>query len=95
MDVMVGLLRGLGYSVAPMVVSLAGVCGLRLVWVATVFQMYPEPASLYLSYPITWALTGLVHGLIFLAVRKRAYAVMKETDYKKVHGEHPLPERKE
>jgi len=95
MDVMVGLLRGLGYSVAPMFVSLAGVCGLRLVWVATIFQMYRTPASLYFSYPITWALTGLVHGLIFLIVRKRAYGVVKGTDYKKVHGEHPVPESKE
>lgn len=37
MDVMVGMLRGMGYSVVPMIVSLLGACGLRLVWLATVF----------------------------------------------------------
>lgn len=39
MDVMVGSLRGLGYSIVPMIVSLLGACGLRLVWIATVFQI--------------------------------------------------------
>ena len=89
MDVMVGLLRGLGYSVAPMVVSLAGVCGLRLVWVATVFQMYRTPAALFLSYPITWALTALIHGLLFLFIRKRAYSIVRGSSYEKVQGGHP------
>lgn len=95
MDVMVGLLRGLGYSVAPMFVSLAGVCGLRLVWVATIFQVYRTPASLYLSYPITWAVTGLTHGVIFLLIRKRAYRAVAGNDYRKLHGEHPSPAEKE
>ena len=49
MEVMVGVLRGLGYSVAPMIVSLLGGCGLRLIWVATVFQMFRSPATLFAS----------------------------------------------
>ncbi len=39
MDVMVGGLRGIGYSVMPMLVSLVGACGLRLLWIATIFQL--------------------------------------------------------
>ena len=38
MDTMVGAIRGLGYSVMPMIVSLIGACGLRVLWVMTIFQ---------------------------------------------------------
>ena len=91
MDTMVGVLRGLGYSVIPMVASLVGACGLRLVWVATVFQVYTTPASLYISYPITWGITAMVHIGFFLFVRKRAYARVKSSGaaYLATEGEHP------
>jgi len=73
MDIMVGILRGLGHSVVPMIVSLVGSCALRLVWIATIFQIYTTPACLYISYPISWAITALAHVLFFFAVRKRTY----------------------
>ncbi len=74
MDTMVGVLRGIGYSVIPMAVSMAGACGLRLIWVATVFRAVRTPTVLYISYPVSWGITALTHFLFFLAVRKRAYA---------------------
>ena len=74
MDVMVGALRGLGYSVVPMIVSMVGACGVRLLWVATVFQVYHTPAVLYLSYPVSWTITAAVHIGFFFCIRKRAYA---------------------
>ncbi len=91
MDTMVGVLRGLGYSVVPMVIALMGACGLRLVWVATVFQQYRTPATLYISYPITWGITFLVQILVFFFVRRRAYAKLENTgpSYLKVEGRHP------
>ena len=73
MDVLVGALRGIGYSVIPMIVSLVGACGLRLVWIATVFQIpqYHSLTIVYLSYPITWTITLTVHAVTFaLAARK-------------------------
>lgn len=73
MDTMVGGLRGLGYSMVPMIVSVLGACGLRLVWVATIFQMYPSPDTLYLSYPITWAVTAGTHCIFFLIIRRHVY----------------------
>ena len=73
MDVMVGILRGLGHSVVPMIVSLIGSCALRLVWIATIFQTYTTPACLYVSYPISWAITAAAHIIFFFAVRKRTY----------------------
>ena len=74
MEVFVGALRGIGYSVIPMVVSMVGACGLRLVWIATVFQMYPAPSVLYVSYPVSWVVTAAVHMTFFLIVRRHAYA---------------------
>lgn len=73
MDVMVGALRGVGYSVVPMIVSLIGACGLRLLWLATVFQIdrYHSVTTVYLSYPITWIITLSVHILCFVLIRRK------------------------
>ena len=67
MDVLVGTLRGIGYSVVPMIVSLIGACGLRLLWVATIFKIpqYHNLTTVYLSYPITWTITLTVHAITF------------------------------
>lgn len=73
MDVLVGALRGIGYSIIPMIVSLVGACGLRLLWIATVFQIpeYHSLTTVYISYPITWTITLTVHAITFaLAARK-------------------------
>ncbi|MCD8039197.1 MAG: MATE family efflux transporter [Lachnospiraceae bacterium] len=76
MDVLVGALRGIGYSVVPMIVSLVGACGLRLLWIATVFGLpqYHSLRTVYLSYPITWTITLTVHAVTFLIVSRRTLA---------------------
>lgn len=71
MDVMVGALRGLGFSVVPMIVSMLGACGLRLIWVFTIFQLNPVPQMLYPSYPVSWIVTFLVHLCCWLVIRKK------------------------
>ena len=73
MDVMVGALRGLGYSIAPMIVSLLGACAFRLLWIATVFQIdrFHTIETVYTSYPISWTLTFLAHVVTFIIVRHR------------------------
>lgn len=71
MDTMVGAIRGLGYSVMPMVVSLIGACGLRVLWIMTVFQWERTLLCLYISYPVSWAITFLAHAVCYAAVRKR------------------------
>lgn len=72
MDAMVGVLRGLGYSVVPMVVSLIGACGLRLFWIFTFFKMeaFHTITSLYLTYPVSWTITGITHVICFIIIRK-------------------------
>ena len=74
MDVMVGSLRGLGYSVMPTIVSLIGACGLRLLWIFTFFRIYEQfhtPQSLYLTYPVSWIITICAHVVCFVIVRRR------------------------
>jgi len=77
MDVMVGSIRGLGYAVMPMIVSLMGACAFRVVWIFTVFRMFHTQFSLYISYPISWTITFAAHLICFLAVRKKVFAKME------------------
>lgn len=71
MDVCVGSLRGLGYAIMPMIVSLTGACLLRVIWIFTIFQMFHTQFSLYISYPITWIVTAMTHIICYLVVRKK------------------------
>lgn len=73
MDVMVGSLRGLGYSIMPMLVSLIGACGLRLLWIFTFFQQeaFHTTTSLYMTYPVSWTITLMTHIICFIIVRRK------------------------
>lgn len=70
---MVGALRGLGYSIMPMIVSLLGACAFRLVWLATIFQadMFHTIEMVYISYPVSWLLTFTTHLICFIIVRRK------------------------
>ena len=71
MEIFVGVLRGLGYALMPMIVSLIGACGLRIVWIFTVFQWSPTLFTLFLSYPVTWAITLSAHFICLMIVWKK------------------------
>ncbi|MCI8418788.1 MAG: MATE family efflux transporter [Lachnospiraceae bacterium] len=73
LDIVVGTLRGLGYSVLPTMVSLVWICGIRLTWLATVFQMerFHSDATVYCSFPISWTITLSVHICCLLWVHRR------------------------
>ena len=75
MDTMVGLLRGMGSSVTPMIVSIMGACVLRVVWILTIFPLDPTLTMLYISYPISWAVTFATHFVCYLRVKKKKYGV--------------------
>ena len=72
MDVSTGALRGLGESFIPMLISVLGVCGIRIGWICTIFQLpaFHTPQCLYLSYPFSWAVTFLFQLAAFLHVYK-------------------------
>ena len=62
MEVGCGILRGMGKAMQPMIVSLLGSCVFRIIWVFTVCPLFPENIiALYISYPISWILTGGTH----------------------------------
>lgn len=84
MDSSTGALRGLGFSLIPMFITLIGACAFRIIWVYTVFQIpaYHTLDCLYLSFPISWVLTFLVQFTIFQALT-----------IKKVKTQNILPQR--
>jgi len=73
MDVTTGLIRGIGYSVLPMIITIAGVCGMRIVWIYTIFQIpkYHTLQNLYLSYTISWSLTFVTELIVFLVLLRK------------------------
>ena len=73
MDVMVGSLRGMGCSIMPMLVSLTGACGFRILWIFTVFAWKHSLFVLYISYPISWIITAGVHMICYTVVKKKYY----------------------
>lgn len=88
MDVCCGVLRGMGKALQPMLVSLMGSCVFRILWVLIICPLFPgEIMMLYISYPISWALTGGVHGLFcFFFYRKLTRARDKTS-----RSRRPLP----
>lgn len=73
MEVTANTVRGLGHSLLPMVVSIAGVCGIRILWIATVFQVprFHTFEVLFYSYPVTWTVTLLTHLVCLLLIFRR------------------------
>lgn len=73
MDVSTGALRGMGNSLAPMVISVLGVCVMRVGWIYTIFQIprFHTPQCLYSSYAISWTLTFLCQIAAFYVVYRR------------------------
>ena len=76
MDVMVGALRGMGYSVMPMIVSLIGACGLRILWLKTFFLMdcFHSTFMIYITYPVSWSITIIAHFICYLIVKKKYFS---------------------
>lgn len=71
MDVIVGSLRGMGKTLTPAIVSLLGACGLRIVWIYTVFRYWHTLESLYISYPVSWLVTATVQFILCVVVQKQ------------------------
>lgn len=80
MNTAAGVLRGLGKSMTSATISLVGTCIFRVVWIYTVFAMFENLETIYVSYPISWFLTGAVFWVTVLWLLRRK---MKETDLKR------------
>jgi len=72
-DVMTGIIRGMGSSTAPMLISIFGICVTRIIWINTIFRLaqYHTLGCLYLSYPISWILTFVMQTICFTVLFRR------------------------
>jgi Na+-driven multidrug efflux pump len=75
METVVGSLRGMGYTILPMISTLCGTCILRVLWVNTItnIEQYHRIEMVYLIYPISWIITLCVHLISYLIVRKKVF----------------------
>lgn len=60
MDVCAGVLRGMGKAIVSTIISLVGICGLRVVWLLTAFPAMPTLEVIFVSYPASWIVTEIV-----------------------------------
>lgn len=77
MDLFPGALRGMGHSTVPMILSVIGTVGTRIVWIYGIFPYHRALDFLFISYPVSWMLTIVMQMICFYFVRKREYASMK------------------
>lgn len=79
-----GVLRGLGKAFTSAGISFVGTCVLRVVWIFTVFRLFGTLEAIYVSYPISWALTAAVFWVVVLIQLRRKEAAHQGTE--------PIPE---
>ncbi len=76
MDGFTYALRGLGYSIIPTLVSVVGVCGLRILWLVTIFKKFPTLLTVISVYPVSWAVVALIQGIIYMIIVKKLSKTM-------------------
>ena len=78
MEILCGSIRGLGYSILPTVVTLLGACGLRILWIYTIFQIpqFHTPQCLYFSYLVSWSITFVIQISVFLKNYRRQLSIV-------------------
>jgi len=70
-DVFVFSMRGMGYSTLPTLFMLIGICGIRLIWLLFIFPLHRTLTMIYLCFPISWSITALILGLLWLKTYKK------------------------
>lgn len=73
MDLFPGALRGMGHSAVPMILSVIGTVGMRVIWIFMVFPAHRSLEVLFISYPTSWIATILLQVACFLIVRKKVH----------------------
>lgn len=71
MDVTTASLRSIGHPLPPMISCLVSVCGLRILHIYTIFRMFPRLDVLFVAYPVTWGISGVVNVLLFIHYYRR------------------------
>ena len=71
MEVLCGTMRGMGKSITAMVISLLGACAFRILWLETVFKIFPQIECVYISYAISWVLTIIAYIVCLIVYYRR------------------------
>ena len=77
MDLFPGALRGMGHSGVPMILSIIGTVGTRIVWIFWIFPEYRSLYTLFISYPASWAITIVMQVICFIFVRRTVHGQLK------------------
>lgn len=77
MDLIPGALRGMGRSAVPMLLSVIGTVGTRIIWIYLIFPAHRSLAVLFISYPVSWLATIIMQAACFFFVRKNVHSKMK------------------
>ncbi len=86
MEVCCGMVRGLGKSWLPMIVTIFGACILRIIWIYTIFAWDHTLPALYISYPISWVVTAAMHAVCFAVYWKRLRRQLEAAAPERVSG---------
>lgn len=70
-EMTVSCIRALGYSIAPMIISIFCICGFRVLWIFTYFAFHHTLQSLYIAYPLSWTVAALCHVSLLLYIWKK------------------------
>ena len=79
MDLFPGALRGMGYSTVPMILSIIGTVGVRIIWIYGLFPSHRSLTFVFLSYPVSWIATIIMQVICFWFVRKKIHRMMVVT----------------
>ena len=82
MDLFPGALRGMGHSGVPMILSIIGTVGTRIVWIFGLFPYHRSLSFLFISYPVSWILTILMQVICFYFVREKVHKTILSADKK-------------
>lgn len=80
MDLFPGSLRGMGKSIVPMLLSVIGTVGTRIVWIFGIFPKFRSLKILFISYPASWIITIILQVICFIFVRRIVYAPLKKRE---------------
>ena len=78
MEVLTGVLRGLGYSSTTAINSLFGACGFRMVWIVAALPLHRTMEMLFLCWPLSWLTVIIMHSVCIAVLKKKAMNRMYE-----------------
>lgn len=73
MDCIPGALRGMGYSSVPMILSVIGTVGMRIIWIYGLFPTHRDISFLFISYPASWLATIIMQSICYIVIVRKKY----------------------